>query len=223
MILDFPLAFLGDAIELIALWVARRVGQIKLMESFIMSHARLWFIMLVVTVEVMACLWKGQGDDESAEADGADAASVDHPTPADVERMEQEFAKTMSGATLVGFATYVRAGTISRQIDDEYRLGEVIKVDDERWSFQYSSGERLYKTPSLQVRWVAETPVIIFSEIKMKGRPGTFSARLLIDDDQYSGTWSDGKSGGHMFGMIVHEKPKKGRKAKESKEDDKET
>ena len=35
---------------------------------------------------------------------------------------------------------------------------------------------------------------------------GTFTCRVMIDGDQYAGTWSGGDHGGHMFGRIEHEK-----------------
>jgi hypothetical protein len=42
---------------------------------------------------------------------------------------------------------------------------------------------------------------------------GTFSARVVLHDDKYAGTWQHDKVGGHLFGTIS--------RAKEEKESDK--
>ena len=194
-----------------------------------MSRARSWVIVVAVTFPLavgfvaLVFLPLGSAENESSEADGDEAAN--RPMLANVAELEKEFAKTMRGSTLRGLATTVRAGAVVGQNPDEYTLGEVTKVDDHgRWTFEFQTGnDRLFKTPPLDVLWAGETPVIVFSDIRIKGRPGTFSAKLLIDDDQYIGTWSDGKSSGHMFGTIVYVKAKKASKAKQANADEKET
>ncbi|HVC99446.1 MAG TPA: hypothetical protein VND64_37615 [Pirellulales bacterium] len=190
-----------------------------------MSRARPWVILLAVTFVAMVCLAMLRGERVSSEAGGDEATAADGTARANMSEMEKEFAKAMSGATLRGLATTVRAGSVVGQNPDEYTLGDVTKVDDRgRWKFEFRTGDdRLLKTPPLDVHWAGETPVIVFSDIRIKGRQGTFSAKLLIDDDQYVGTWSDGKSGGHMFGTIVYVKAKKAKKPKQPNEDEKET
>jgi hypothetical protein len=188
-----------------------------------MSHARRC---VVSAMALTAITWFSLGraqDDSDAADDGDEAESADKITPAEMAQLEKQFAQTMSGAMLNGLATVVNSGKIVNQIPDSYRLGKVSKVDDKgHWKFEYyiAGTELLYEMPPLKVQWAGETPLIIFSGIKIKGKPGTFTAKLLIDGDQYSGTWSDGENGGHLVGLIVHEKAKKGKKAKD---DDQET
>jgi hypothetical protein len=130
-------------------------------------------------------------------------------TPAEQAELDKEFQAFMSGATLKGFYTGVRAGAIAGQAPDEYQLGEVKKVDG-KWIFEYSDAAgNTHKLPPISVSWVDGMPLITLSDIKLKGMPGKFAAKILIDDDQYAGTWNDGQSGGHMFGTIVHLRAKK--------------
>lgn len=132
-------------------------------------------------------------------------------SPADLPELERQFIKTMSGATLHGFAGRQRKKEIEAVSNDSsYRLGEVAKLDDGHWKIEYfiPGTERLYAMPPVSVEWAGETPVIVITGMKLKEKQGTFSARILIDGDRYSGTWSDGTSQGCMFGTIVHEEDK---------------
>ena len=45
------------------------------------------------------------------------------------------------------------------------------------------------------------TPVITLTELTIPAL-GTFSARVVIDNGKYAGTWTHGDVGGHMFGVI---------------------
>lgn len=129
-------------------------------------------------------------------------------SPADLAELERQFIKTMSGATLHGFAGRQRKKVIEAVSNDSsYRLGEVAKLEDGHWKIEYfiPGTEQLYAMPPVSVEWAGETPVIVITGMKLKEKQGTFSARILIDGDRYSGTWSDGASQGCMFGTIVHE------------------
>ena len=49
------------------------------------------------------------------------------------------------------------------------------------------------------------TPVIIVDKLQYPGG-GTYSARLLIYEHTYAGSWSGGDHGGLMNGVITNEK-----------------
>ena len=51
-------------------------------------------------------------------------------------------------------------------------------------------------------------PVITMDKITIPGM-GTFSTHLLIDGGRYAGTWSHGKTLGHMWGTIKKTKTEK--------------
>ena len=58
------------------------------------------------------------------------------------------------------------------------------------------------------IKWAGETPVLTLANYLIKGH-GVFSARILIYNGMYAGTWGAPDHGGKMFGKIVkNESPK---------------
>jgi len=55
------------------------------------------------------------------------------------------------------------------------------------------------------VQWAGDTPVIIVDKMTVPGG-GTYSARVLIHEHTYAGTWSGGNKVGLLSGMITNEK-----------------
>ena len=53
----------------------------------------------------------------------------------------------------------------------------------------------------VQVKWAGNTPVITLEKVSISGL-GTFSARVLLDEGRYAGTWAHDDKGGHLFGTI---------------------
>jgi hypothetical protein len=51
------------------------------------------------------------------------------------------------------------------------------------------------------VRWAGDTPVIALDRVTIPAL-GTFSARVVLDESRYAGTWSHDEKGGHLFGVI---------------------
>ena len=54
----------------------------------------------------------------------------------------------------------------------------------------------------VQVKWAGDTPIIIVDKFTMPGA-GTYSARVMIFENTYSGTWTAGDHGGLLHGLIV--------------------
>ncbi len=148
------------------------------------------------------------GEQQQPPLDLAAPAPAAAISPADLPELERGFIKTMSGATLRGFVGRKRKKVIEAVSNDgSYRLGKVAKLQGGRWKLDYyiPGTERLHGMPPVKVEWAGETPVIVITGMKLKNIQGKFCARILIDGDRYSGTWSDGTSQGCMFGTIVHE------------------
>jgi hypothetical protein len=131
--------------------------------------------------------------------------------PPDREQLERRFAETMSGATLVGHFT--TAGKESETPKAErYTLGKVSKLKDDLWQFEtrIQYGDHDLKVPlAINVLWAGDTPVISLTKLAIPGL-GTFTARVLVYEDQYAGTWSAGDHGGHLFGKLERAKEKPG-------------
>jgi hypothetical protein len=150
-----------------------------------------------------------QSDLGAEGASGTEAASGTEPDSATEgasrEELEKKLAETLSGATLSGLFS-VRGVNEGRPVAaDHYQLGVVKKLDNGRWLFraQVRLNDREAILPlSFPVEWAGETPVIIIRGVPMPGL-GTYSARVLIFDGQYAGTWREGERVGTMFGEIL--------------------
>ena len=125
--------------------------------------------------------------------------------PAQAE-LDKKFEEALSGATLKGnFTSKGRAGAPK---EDKYTIESVTKWPGGYWLFkvriQYGTHDVTLPLP-LRVLWAGDTPVITLDKMPMLGL-GTFSARVLIYDGQYAGTWDGGDHGGTLFGEVVKEK-----------------
>src|SRR6266852_1032308 len=69
---------------------------------------------------------------------------------------------------------------------------------------QYGKKDFVAPIP-VQVKWAGDTPVIILDKVGVAGS-GEFSARVMIYDKTYAGTWSGGDHGGLLNGVISIEK-----------------
>jgi hypothetical protein len=120
--------------------------------------------------------------------------------------LEKKFAETLSGAALVGFHTDSDkpAGKLT---EERYILSKVSKLKDDYWLFmaRIKYGERDMTLPlTLQVKWAGDTPIITLTDLAIP-LLGKFSARVVIYEGSYAGTWSGAKHRGHLFGKIVKE------------------
>ena len=55
---------------------------------------------------------------------------------------------------------------------------------------------------ALPVKWAGDTPMISLTTFAVPGF-GSFTARVLIYNGAYAGTWGDAQHGGKLFGKIV--------------------
>ena len=118
--------------------------------------------------------------------------------------LENALSKKLTNATLVG--TFTVDGNSDKPPQPErYVLGEVKKLKDDTWMFQYGKTDIKIPIP-LKILWAGDTPMISMTDFTIPGM-GTFTVRLFFYGDRYAGTWQHGKVGGHMFGKI--EPPKK--------------
>lgn len=149
-----------------------------------------------------------------------DAPATQNREKAAQEMREAQFAKTMSGAHLLGRFTIdgMKDGNIPKP--ERYEIGEVSKVKGDTWKFtaRIKYGKHDIRVPlMLRVTWADDTPVINMDDFTIPAM-GTFSFRVLFHGDRYVGTWQHGKVGGHMFGKIEPKKAEETKKAGEEVE-----
>ena len=135
---------------------------------------------------------------------GAEGAATTRPAaPAgDVAALEKRFEETMSGVTMVG--QFTMDGKDGAPKEDRYTISKVSKMAGDVWLFQarvqYGGKDVTVPIP-VPVRWAGDTPVISVTEMAIPGL-GTYSARVVIYEGRYAGTWSGGDHGGTMFGRL---------------------
>lgn len=117
-------------------------------------------------------------------------------------RLEAEFERTMTGATLVGRFTSKGRDKLA---EDRYTISSAKKIAGDLWSIQtriqYGDHDVTVPVP-VKVLWAGDTPVITLTDLTIPG-VGTFTSRVLIYRNEYAGTWSSSKGhGGQMFGRI---------------------
>lgn len=114
-----------------------------------------------------------------------------------------EFAKAMSGVEFVG--TFTVDGIEGSPKKETYTIRKVEKLPQgDLWRFtaRIRYGETDVELPmEFPVLWAGKTPVITLDNVWLPGL-GTFSARVMIHDNHYTGTWRHDDKGGLMFGQI---------------------
>jgi hypothetical protein len=125
------------------------------------------------------------------------------------DALEKKFAQTLSGATLVGYHTDSNKPP-GKLTEESYTIRSVSKLKGDYWLFKarIAYGKHDITVPmTLQVKWAGDTPVITLTDLAIPVL-GKFSARVVIYDGAYAGTWSGATHGGHLFGKIEKDKPK---------------
>jgi hypothetical protein len=122
---------------------------------------------------------------------------------------EKQFQDAMSNVTLVGHFT---SGDSGETREDRYVIEKVTKVKDDVWKFdariQYNKKDIKVGIP-VPVKWAGDTPVLSLTDFSVPGM-GSYTARVVIYDGTYAGTWSAGgpkPHGGRVFGKIVKNGP----------------
>ena len=132
------------------------------------------------------------------------AQSAPATQPLDPAALEKQFEATLTEATLVGHFT--TTGSNGAPKEDRYHIAKVTKQQGDNWLFQARMryrGNDLVIPLVIPVKWAGDTAMIQVTGLRMPGGSGAgYSARVLIHGDQYAGTWSSPKHGGHLFGRI---------------------
>ena len=133
----------------------------------------------------------------------ANPAIADEPQESEKSR-EVKIAEYLSGAKFVGRYTTDNDKEASAK-PETYTISKVEKLaepDLYRLTSRIQYGTTDSEVPmDLKILWSGSTPVITLDNLWIPGM-GTFSARVLIHDGRYSGTWSHDDVGGHLFGKI---------------------
>jgi hypothetical protein len=121
--------------------------------------------------------------------------------------LEKELAERLSNARMVGF--YMIEGQNGPPQQDSYTLGKVQKSEGDKWLFQarIEFNKKMLNVPlEIPIYWADQTPIITVTNFSIPGM-GTYTARVMIHDDHYAGTWSSPRHGGFLWGRIEKTTP----------------
>jgi len=143
-----------------------------------------------------------------ARATGTSAATNSAKPKLSPEELEAKFKATLTKATLSGRWCGIKDGKLTPEKEDKYTIIGVQKLGGDAWvihaRMQYGQKDIIAPIP-VQVKWAGDTPVILVDNIGIPGG-NNYSARLLIYDHAYAGTWSGGDHAGLLNGLITNEK-----------------
>jgi hypothetical protein len=134
------------------------------------------------------------------------AFAQDAPSAVPMTSAEKQFQESLDNVALVGYFT---RGDRADLAEDRYVIERVSKVGDDVWKFeariQYNKKD-VKVAMALPVKWAGDTPVISLTNFAVPGF-GSFTARVVIYNGAYAGTWGDAGHGGKLFGKIVKNTP----------------
>jgi hypothetical protein len=131
------------------------------------------------------------------------------PPPLELNAAEKQFQEALNNVTLIG---YFSQGDGKELTDDKYVIERVTKVKEDTWKFeariQYNKKDFKVAMP-LPVKFAGDTPVISLTNFVVPGF-GSFTARVVMYNGAYAGTWGSAGANGHggkLFGKIVKNEP----------------
>lgn len=176
------------------------------------------FSIVVATALVLArnlCAQDAQKPDAARPTDSQTPPSPEKPKPVR-EELEAKFKNTLTQATLSGRWCSIEHGQLGPEKKDKYIINSATKMGGDVWlitaRIQYGTKDILAPIP-VQVKWAGDTPVITVDKIGVPGI-GEYSARVLIYEKTYAGTWSGGDHGGLLSGVITNNNEEKPSEAK---------
>ena len=136
------------------------------------------------------------------------AKPAQKPLPSQ-EELEAKFKSMLTKATLSGRWASTTGGVLGPEKEDKYNIESVGKVSGDSWvvnaKIKYNDREFIAPLP-IKVRWAGDTPVIIVDDLAMPGGTRSYSARVMIYENTYAGTWSGGEHSGMLYGTISNDK-----------------
>lgn len=170
---------------------------------------------LAIMIAVVSLAFRPDARAQEAKKSGATEKPKEAPTQTSPSKpqpsqdeLEATFKATLTKATFTGRWCSIKDGKLSPEKDEKYTINGVTKLGGDVWlitaRIQYGKTDIVAPIP-VQVKWAGDTPVIIVDKFGLPGS-GTYSARVLIYEKTYAGTWSGGDHGGLLNGLITNQK-----------------
>jgi hypothetical protein len=121
--------------------------------------------------------------------------------------LEDKFRNTLSNCVFNGRWCLIEKGKLTEEYQDKYTIQGATKSGNDVWliyaRIQYGGKDVTVPVP-VQLKWAGDTPVITLEKVSIPGL-GTYSARVLVHENTYAGSWSANDHSGMLHGVI--EKP----------------
>ncbi|SRR6266545_2538596 len=160
--------------------------------------------MVSATLLAVIALAGGQGQEEKKEPAGDARKEEGGKGEEKLSPLEKKFVETLSGATLSGRWRLVHDGKLGEEKEEKYTIGTVSKWGGDTWvinaRIQFGDKDATVPVP-VKVLWAGDTPVISITNAGLPGL-GTYTARVLIYEGLYSGTWFGPGHGGFLSGKL---------------------
>ncbi len=158
----------------------------------------------VVSIQLLSAA--GTNDEPRKDESPHPIASKADTPPAQPTTAERDelFRKLVTNVRLSGHFTIVGEDLKNLRREEYVITGATKLGNGDFWALtsriKYGDVDLTVPVP-IQVRWAGDTPVIALDRVTIPAL-GTFSARVVLDDGRYAGTWSHDEKGGHLFGVI---------------------
>ena len=163
-------------------------------------------ILQVIAIALFALASSAQERIPSASARPGDKAS-DKPQLSS-EQLEEKFKSTFAQVTMAGRWCPIKDGKLGPEKEDKYTIVSATKTGGDNWiistRIKMNQQEMVVPIP-VQVKWAGDTAVIMVDKLPYPGG-GTYSARVLVYEKTYAGTWNGGERAGLLSGIITREK-----------------
>ncbi len=135
-----------------------------------------------------------------------DAPKPVAPAKIELNDLEKKFEASLKNAVFVGRWCLTKDGKMGDSKPEKYTINSAKKISANQWviSARMQWGQKDINVPiPVALLWAGDTPVITLDKLWIPGA-GTYSARVMVYDDTYAGTWSGGDHGGLLNGVITH-------------------
>jgi len=127
------------------------------------------------------------------------------PLPSDPE---ERFKALFTKAALSGRWAPLKDGELGdERPGDKYEIVNVVKGSGDKWTvnakMKYRDREVVMPIP-VEIKYSGDTTILTVDNLSIPNG-GTYTARLLIYERTYSGTWKGQRGGGMLYGTIKND------------------
>jgi len=150
---------------------------------------------------------EAQKDSKPGQSSTTEAAPKAAPKPLPTDP-EERFKFLFTKSYLSGRWAPLRDGVLGDERGgDKYNIISAVKGDGDNWvisaKIKYGNQEFVMPIP-VKMRFTGDVAILTVDNLQIPNG-GTYTARLLIYERTYSGTWKGQRGGGMLYGTITHD------------------